>query len=191
MSGRAGLREVQAWIRLRADDPAAVSALTVARRSLAAGRGLESLRRFRLFELRGKLPARAELEDLLHRSSQFYNPHKEECVVREGPGEPAPVQADERIVLVFDRGGERRAAAERWWAHVTGEPIEVREGVVWALRFAPGVDAAAAAADLAVLRGQAHGLLCNPHAQEHRLSGAEVALPWLTPDPAPERGSAS
>ncbi len=191
MSGCTGSCEVQAWIRLRADDPAVVSALTVARGSLAAGRGLESVRRFRLFELRGKLPSRAEVEDLLHRSSQFYNPHKEECVVRWGSAESAPVESDERAVLVFDRGGERRVAAERWWVHVTGEPIEVREGVVWALRFAPGVDAAAAAADLAVLRGRAHGLLCNPHAQEHRLSGAEVALPWLTRYPARDCGRAS
>jgi hypothetical protein len=187
VNARAAPRVAQAWVRLRADDPAAVSALMVARRSLAAGPTLASLRRFRLFELNGPLPVREELAELLHRSSQFYNPHKEECRVRANAAEPAPVEADEQVVLVFDRGLVRRTAAERWWSQVTGGPVEVREGVVWALRFKPGMAAAAQAADLAVLRDQAHGLLCNPHAQEHRLAGAEVPLPWLTPAPARAR----
>lgn len=191
MSAGAAVVVAQAWIWLRADDPAAVSALTVARRSLAAGRGLASLRRFRLFELRGKLPPRAELEELLHRSSQFFNPHKEECLVRTRVGEATPVEAGEQAVLVFDRGGERRPCAERWWRQVAGATVEVREGVAWALRFEPGVDAAAAALDLAVLRDQAHGLLCNPHAQEHRVSGAKLPLRWLTRVPARARRRAS
>ena len=186
MSGRGGAHAAQAWVRLRADDPAAVSALGVARRSLAAGRALSGLGRFRLFELLGPLPGRAELEDLLHRSSRFYNPIKEECRVRMATTEPAPVGADERAVLVSDRGLERRPAAERWWAHVTGAAIEVREGVVWVLRFESGVDTAAAAADLAVLRDHAHGLLCNPNAQDHRLAGSRVPLPWIAPGAAGE-----
>jgi hypothetical protein len=181
----------QVWIRLRADDPAAVSALAVARRSLAAGRGLVSLRRFRVFELRGRLPARAALEELLNRSSLFYNPHKEDPFLRTTAAGPAPVEAGEQAVLVFDRGDERRAAAERWWRQATGEAVEVREGVAWALRFAPGTDAPAAAADLAVLRDRAHGLLCNPNAQEHRLAAAGVPLPWLGPAPAAVRGGAT
>jgi hypothetical protein len=191
VNGRGGARDAQAWVRLWAEDPAAVSARTVIRRAVAAGRGLESLRRFRLFELRGRLPSRAALEGLLHRSTQFYNPHKEDCLVRVGPGDPAPVEPGERIVLVFDRGGERRLAAERWWARETGDPIEVREGVAWALRFEPGVDAAAAAADLAVLRGRGRGLLCNPHAQEHRLPEADAPSPWLAPSPERRDGGAS
>ena len=169
----------QAWVSLRADDPEAVSAAAVARRSLAAGRALASLRRFRLLEVRGVLPARAALEDLLHRSIQFYNPHQEQCVVRMEAGEPAPVRPEEQAVLVFERGGERRVPAERWWSHVTGEVVEVREGVVWALGFGAGVDGVAAAADLAVLRAQGLGLLCNPHAQESRFSGANVPLSWI------------
>jgi len=181
MSPRARAAVAQAWIRLRADDPAAVSALAVARRSLAAGRGLAALQRFRLIELSGPLPAREELAELLHRSSQFYNPNKEECRVRASAEEPAPLAPEEQAVLVSERGLERRSAAERWWSNVTGGPVEVREGVVWVLRFEEGVDAAAQAADLAVLRDRDHGLLCNPGAQEHRLSGAEVPLPWLTP----------
>jgi hypothetical protein len=172
-------QDAQAWVWLRADDPEAVSARTVARRALAAGRALASVRRFRLYEVCGALPARTAVEEMLHRSIQFYNPHKEHCAVRMEAGEAAPVLPGEQVVLVFDRGDERRAAAERWWSHVTNEAVEVREGVVWVLGFEPGVDAAAAAADLAVLRGQDHGLLCNPHAQESRLSGAEVPLPWF------------
>jgi hypothetical protein len=181
----------QAWVRLRADDPAAVSALAVARRALGAGRGLESLRRFRLFELRGRLPARAALEELLHGSSLFYNPHKEDPFVRTTAAGPTPLEAGEQAVLVFERGDERRTAAERWWRQATGEAVEVREGVAWALRFEPGVDAAAAAAELAVLRDRAHGLLCNPNAQEHRLAGTEVPLPWLGAAPARARRSAT
>jgi len=181
MSRRPAREVVQAWVVLKVDDPAAVSALTVARRALAAGRDLTGLRRLRLFELSGNLPPRPEVEELLHRSIQFYNPHKEACLLRVRQEEAAPAEEGEHLVLVFERGGERRAAAERWWSHVTGQTIEVREGVVWALSFAPGAAAAAATADLAVLRDQAHGLLSNPHAQEYLLAAGEVPLPWLGP----------
>jgi flavin-binding protein dodecin len=147
----------QAWIELRATDPEASSAFAIARADLEAGRTLESLRRFRVFELRGELPDAAGIAELLHRSIQFYNPSKERCVVRAAEGDAAPV-----------RDGERRTAAERWWKHETGEKVEVREGIAWALKFAPGADAAALAADLAVARDRSHGLLSNPHAQEWR-----------------------
>lgn len=190
MSPARAQRVAQAWVALKSDDPEAVSAVGVARRALEAGRGLLSLRRFRLFELRGELPERAQVEDLLHRSTQFYNPHKEHAVVRMEAGSAAPVEPDEQVVLVFERDGERKPAAERWWLHVTGLALEVREGVAWVLRFEAGVDAARAAADLAVLRGPAHGLLCNPHAQEHRLSGSAVPLPWMAPARRPGAGSA-
>ncbi len=181
MSTARGARLAQAWVSLKAEDPEAVSALAVARRTLEAGRGLASVRRFRLFELRGELPARERLEDLLHRSTWFYNPHKERCVVRLEAAEAAPLEPGEQAVLVAERDAGRRAAPERWWLHVTGLEVEVREATVWALRFEPGVDAGAAAADLAVLRDAAHGLRGNPHAQEHRLAGADVPLPWLAP----------
>jgi len=68
----------------------------------------------------------------------------------------------ETLVLVLERGGERREGAERWWRHETGERVEVREAVVWALRFDPGGDAVARAADLAVTHDRAHGLFANP-----------------------------
>ncbi len=171
----------QAWVELVTADPEAVSALAVARAHLPAGRALKSLRRVRLFELCGLLPARAEIETLLHRSIQFYNPHKERCTVRSSPGDPAPIGDGERGVLVFDRGEECREGAERWWRHETGKTIEVREGVAWVLGIDPSVrDAAAAVEELAVLRDRRHGLLCNPHAQEHRLAAAEIPLPWMT-----------
>lgn len=173
-------RLAQVWVRLRADDPEAVSALAVAR-GMDGGRDAPvSVRRFRLMELRGALPPRAELEALLARSIQFYNPQKEAAALRLGTEEAAPLEAGERAVLVIERGGARRRAAERWWAAVTGGKVEVREGVVWALAFAPGTGAARAAARLAVLRDRRRGLFCNPHAEEHRLAGAAVPLPWLT-----------
>uniref|UniRef100_A0A832I1S9 Uncharacterized protein n=1 Tax=Eiseniibacteriota bacterium TaxID=2212470 RepID=A0A832I1S9_UNCEI len=172
--GKHGL--AQAWILLHADDPEAVSALAVARAHLAAGRALAGLRRARLFELRGDLPGREELEDLLHRSTQFYNPHKERCLVRTSPEEPTPAAAGERILLVWERGGERRPAAERWWLHETGRRIEVREGVAWLLALEPGAPARAVEA-LAVVGDRAHGLLVNPHAQDHRATGPEGAFP--------------
>ena len=82
---------------------------------------------------------------------------------------------------MFDRGDERRAGAERWWRHETDKAIEVREGVAWVLGFEPAVrDAGAAAEELAVLRDRRHGLLCNPHAQEHRRAAAEIPLPWMS-----------
>lgn len=170
----------QAWIELTSDDPEAASALAVARAHLPAGRALKSLKRMRLFELSGPLPPRAILEGLLHRSIQFYNPHKERCVVRAGAGDAAPLAGEERAVLVFDRGEERRAGAERWWRQETGREIEVREGTAWVMSFDPlETDPAGAAAELAVLRDRRHGLLCNPNAQEHRVADGAIPLPWM------------
>ena len=183
MAGRraAGTTVAQAWVELTTADPEAVSALAVARAHLPSGRTLRSLRRLRLFELSGALPPRAGLESLIHRSIQFYNPHKERCAVRVAAADPAPVTAEECVVLVFERGEERRSGAEQWWRHETGGEVVVREGVAWALRFEPGVrDAMATAEELAVLRDRRHGLLCNPHAQEHRVGAGKIPLPWMT-----------
>jgi hypothetical protein len=171
---------VQAWIELRSADPEAVSAVAVARAHLPAGRSLAALRRLRLFELSGPLPIRAGIEKLLQASIQFYNPHKERCVVRVSPTDAPPVAADEPVVLVYERGEERREGAERWWRHETGRAIEVREGVVWVLGFGAGVtNPAAEAEELTVLRDRRHGLLCNPHAQEYRIAAGTVPLPWM------------
>jgi len=176
----AGPDRLQAFVELRAEDAEAVSAFEVARHRLAAGARLRSLRRVRLFELTGPLPARAEAEDLLHRSTRFYNPAKERCSVRLAEGDPAPFAADEQLVLVSDRGLERRAAAERWWRHETGERVEVREGLVWALAFEPGADAAREAGSLAAVEDRAHGLLSNPHFQDWRPGvGTSPPWPWL------------
>ena len=178
---RVAANVAQAWVELVTADPEAVSALAVARAHLPTGRGLASLRRVRLFELCGPLPGREAIKELVHRSIQFYNPHKEHCTVRLSADELAPLAPDERAVLVFERGEERRAGAERWWRHETGKAIEVREGVTWVLGFEPSVrDAAAAVEKLTVLRDRRHGLLCNPHAQEYRLAAAEIPLPWMT-----------
>jgi hypothetical protein len=189
---RAAARRVQAWIELRSEDPEATSALAVAVARLVTARGLESLRRFRVFELAGALPARATIEDLLHRSTQFYNPHKERCTLRLRIEDLPPLAKGESAVLVWDRGGERRPAAERWWLHETGRKIEVREGVAWAPRFAGGSDPADAIRELAVVRDRRHGLLCNPHAQESRIAFGEVPLPWIVAErassPAAEGG---
>jgi hypothetical protein len=184
MAGRRG-RKAQAWIVLKADDPEAVSAEGVARAHLPAGETLVSLRRMRLFELAGGLPGRDELAELLHRSTQFYNPHKERCVVRTDADDAPPLQPGERAALVWERGGERRAAAERWWHHETGKRIEVREGVVWAMRFVGGDGRAA---ELTMLRDRRHGLLCNPHAQDCRLAEGEVPLPWWGPADGTDAG---
>ena len=174
----------QAWIELRAEDPEAVSALGVARARLPEGRRLAGLRRVRLFELRGPLPEPGGLEDLLHRSTWFYNPHKERCTVRRTAREAAPTAPGEQAVLVVERDGARRPAAERWWLHETGQAIEVREGVAWLLRFEAGEDAAARAAQLALLTGRGRGLLCNPNAQDHALAASEtIPLPWIGAGP--------
>ena len=176
---------VQAFIENRSDDPEAVSALEVARSRLAAGARLRQVRRLRVFELQGPLPGRREVEDLLHRSTRFYNPAKERCTVRRSSAEPAPFAEEEALVLVVDRGLERRPPAERWWRHETGEKVEVREGVVWALAFEPGADAAREAASLAAVTDRAHGLLSNPHFQSWSAgTGEHPPWPWLA---APKR----
>jgi hypothetical protein len=179
-------RRAQAFVELRAEDPEATSAFAVARSRLAAGRTLEALRRVRVFELAGALPERAALAERLHGSTQFYNPVKERCVVRAGEGDLAPFAPDETLVLVLERGGERRPGAERWWRREAGERVEVREGVVWAMRFAPGGDAVAHATELAVTRDRAHGLLANPHFQDVRVwPDAAPPLDWLSRKRAP------
>ena len=184
MAARKETRKVaQAWIELKADDLEAASALEVARGQLAAGQHLQRLRRIRLIELEGRLPAREKLEDLLHGSTQFYNPHKERCVVRLTAEESPPLQAGERAVLVTERDGSRRAAAERWWQHETGEKVSVREGTAWALTFDSSAESAKAH-DLALVRGRRHGLLCNPHSQECRWAEDHVPVPWIQPDGA-------
>jgi len=175
-------RVAQAWIELRSDDPEAVSALEIARRRVTGGRRLRSLRRIRLFELTGPLPTYAKLADLLHRSTQFYNPHKEVCTVRMRGGALPATDDSTWVALVTDRDGGRREAAERWWLHETGEVVEVREGIAWVLSFDQPVDEADAE-ELTVLRDRRHGLLCNPHAQQWALSGADVPLPWIRVEP--------
>ena len=179
-------RLVQAWVTPVADDPEAISASMVARAHLPGTARVQALRRVRLFELDGDLPAEPKVAELLHRSTQFYNPHKERCHLRTAAAEPAPLDPGEHGVLVWERDGERRPAAERWWEHQTGTPIVVREGVAWVARVEAG-DAAGELLDaLVVVRDRRHGLLCNPHAQTHRNGGADVPLPWFG-DPAAAR----
>ncbi|TMQ71558.1 MAG: hypothetical protein E6K80_05195 [Candidatus Eisenbacteria bacterium] len=179
MAGRKESRRVaQAWIELAAIDLEAASALEVAHDQLAAGRRLQRLRRMRLIELEGRLPARERLESMLHGSTQFYNPHKERCIVRLSAGEPAPVASGEHAVLVVERAGDRRAAAERWWRHETGETVIVREGTAWLLTFENGAGEAELE-DLALVRERRRGLLCNPHSQECRWAKDAIPLPWL------------
>jgi hypothetical protein len=169
----------QAWIELKTDDPEALSALAVARARLPEARALASLRRFRLFELEGPLPARAALEERLHRSTWFYNPHKERCTLRLAEADPTPLRKDERPVLVVERGGERRPAAERWWRHESAEEIRVEEAIVWALRFEAGEPRDAEVAALARLEGPAHGLLCNPNSQRWAAIEGSPPLDWI------------
>ena len=183
---RAASRTAQAWIEPRAEDPEAVSALAVARQRLAAGLRLVDLRRLRVFELTGALPERGTIADLLHRSTQFYNPAKERCTLRYEARDAVPLARGEQGLLVVERGGERRPAAERWWRHEAGAPAEIREGVAWLLRFGAG-GPPDAARDLAILRDREHGLLCNPHWQDAHLAGGEIPLPWITAAPAASR----
>jgi len=172
-------RIVQAWIAPLGDDPEAVSALAVMRERLPEARGLAELRRRRVVELRGALPASGEVGRLLAESTQFYNPHKERCTVRGAARTRAPLGDAQAAVLVWERGGERRPTAERWWRHATGRSIEVVEGVAWLLTFDGDEDARAHAESIARLRGRRHGLLCNPHAQAMAVAGRSIPLPWL------------
>jgi hypothetical protein len=171
----------QAFVELRAEDPEATSALAVARAHLEAGSTLAGLRRVRVFELAGALPEREAIAERLHGSTQFYNPAKERCVVRAADEDGSPFAPDEVLVLVLERGGDRRPGAERWWRHETGQRVEVREGTVWAMRFAAGEDALRRAEDLAVTRDRSHGLLANPEFQEARVcAAAPPPLDWLS-----------
>ena len=174
----------QAWITPRADDPEAVSALGVAR---AADARLDGLRRIRLVEISGTQRDAAAAERLLHASTQVYNPHKERCVIRSTS--PATVSTSRGIarVAVWERGGERRAAAERWWLHETDESVEVREATLWELTATTSEVANGIRAELTLLRDARHGLLCNPWSQEYRALEVDDPLPWIvTPANPPE-----
>jgi len=175
---RPATRVAQAWIELLADDPEAVSALSVARTRLAVGGELTGLKRLRIMELQGQLPSRPRLERLLHRSTQFYNPHKERCQVRTTARDKAPVPAGRVLLIVSEKDGERRPAAERWWRHETDRGIEVREGVAWVVELRQGADPGLARALLEV-RDRRHGLLCNPHSQRARIVAGKVPLSCL------------
>ena len=170
---------VQAWFSLIAEDPEVFSALSVVRARLAAGRSVLELRRARLMELRGSRRDRDDVEALMRASTQFYNPHKEHCELRGLPGDPITAPPGAQLLLVTERDATRRVAAERWWHHDTGETVEVREGVVWMLRFPAGTDAAAAARELGTVRDARHGLFANPHAEELQWSELPAPLPWL------------
>ena len=185
MPRRAAAKIAQAWIELKADDPEAVSALAVARAHLPLGNRLTGLRRMRLVEITGALPGREQVESLLHHSTQFYNPHKERCTVRVKQDDPPPFEAGGRAVLVVEREGARRGAAERWWKHETGEAVEVREGTAWVVRVAQPQDDDLE--ELTLVRGRRHGLLCNPHSQDCRLAGDVVPVPWLQAPASPKR----
>jgi hypothetical protein len=177
----AAKRRALAFVELRSEDPEAVSAFAVARDRLAAGRTLAGLRRLRVFELAGALEERDALAERLHGSTQFYNPAKERCTVRAAEPDPAPFAPEETLVLVIERGGERRSGAERWWRHEAGARVEVREGVVWALRFEAEPEPAARAAELAAVTDRAHGLLSNPQFQEHKVcADGAPPLDWLS-----------
>ena len=181
-SGRSAIRVAQAWIALQSEDPEAVSALAVARSRLAAGDEIAGLSRLRLIELRGPLPTRPRLERLLHGSIQFYNPHKERCSVRTTARETGPAMTGRHVVVVTERGGERRPAAERWWQNETGSRIEVREGTAWVIELAP--DLGFVLDDLVTVRDRRHGLLCHPRSQEARVASGRIPLPWISPPPA-------
>lgn len=178
----------QAWIELLADDPESLSALQVARDRMPGGRHLTRLRRLRLIELSGPLPRADEQEALLHGSIQFYNPNKERCTLRTTEEDAVPIRAGEQAVLVLERGGERRPAAERWWRHVTEQSIEVREGTVWALVFEGAGDPVDQMRDLVTLRDRRHGLLCNPIAQEARFAEGAIPIPWMKKAPRKSNG---
>jgi len=176
MTGATTVSLAQAWIALRADDPDAVSALLVARASLGAGRALAELRRWRLIELAGSRLDRDAIAGHLHGSTQFYNPHKEHCVVRVTDADPLPAPGL-AYAVVWERDGDRRAAAERWWRHETGETVEVHEAHVWGAAFAPGTAADVAMDELVRVRDARHGLLCNPWSQASATGPRQ--LPWI------------
>ncbi|NOT34045.1 MAG: hypothetical protein HOP12_07735 [Candidatus Eisenbacteria bacterium] len=177
----------QAWIESRSADPAAVSALAIARSRLADGVALRSLRRMRVIELRGSQRPPALIAERLHESSQFYNPFKESCTLRSASTDAVPLNGEEVVLLVTERGAARRAGAERWWAQREHEAIEVREAVAWILAFDAEVGEAAEtlANRLADLRGRGSGLLCNPHSQELRSATRRPPVPWIDGTPAP------
>ncbi len=93
--------------------------------------------------------------------------------------DPPPLSPGESAVLVVERAGDRRAAAERWWRHESDLGVEVREALVWALRFGAGELAQEQAAALAELRGPGQGLLCNPNSQAWAQVSGPPPLDWI------------
>jgi hypothetical protein len=180
LRGRAGAPAAQAWIELRSDDPSAVSALGIARTRLAAGNGLSGLRRWRLIEIQGRLPEPGALAARLHASTWFYNPHKESLVLRTLERDPAPLPPGWQALLVLERDGTRREAAERWWRHAFRSKVQVHAGTVWGLGFEPGIDASVAASELLSVTDHLHGLFANPHAEWSAHANDGIPLGWIS-----------
>jgi hypothetical protein len=172
-------RTIQVWVEAIADDPEALSAFEVARRTLPPALRPKALRRMRLIEIAGVTGTSEELRARLHQSTQFYNPHKERCHLREAVEEGTPAAEEERLVLIHERGAERRTAAERWWRHATGDAVRVREALVWLVTPEVEESGDALLAELVDVKDRRHGLLCNPNSQDRALGTGAVPLPWI------------
>jgi phosphoribosylformylglycinamidine (FGAM) synthase PurS component len=180
----------QVSVQLRARDPAAVSALGVARTRLGLADQITDLARLVYFEISipaaDREAAEHSLRRLLDATTVLCNPNKETARVAL---EPETLTVPGVALLVWDRESPRRRDLEAQIARALPDlgAVTVWRAVLWLPRLAG--DAARQREILGRIAlgvdGDA-GLLVNPHADAHGIVEAiipQAFLPRLSPEP--------
>jgi hypothetical protein len=210
---RRGLVAVQLLLDLKHSDPTALTAAEAIRTLLGFGDRLAEIRRRSLHELvlpDSGGAGTADLPDLLSKYLEhtvtFWNPNKQVAWVRIGGasepdaswevlsgtrrksggfGRPCLSRPEYDHVLVWPRGRQElpedlRRALAGW------DPATAGHGELWSLRWCDGATAEERGAwtrAVGAARSRREGLLCNPHAQDHRIFSGAVTMPvWSDRD---------
>lgn len=206
---RRGPVGVQILLDLKNSDPTALTAAEAIRHLLGFGDRLAEIRRRSLHELALRDAGgagTAALPDLLSRYLEqtvtFWNPNKQAGWVRieGGPepdaswevmsgarrkpggfGRPELSRPEYDHLLVWPRG-RQELPADLLPALAGWDVAAAGRGELWSLRWREGATAEERGAwtqAVGATRSRREGLLCNPHAQNHRvLSGAVPAALW-------------
>ncbi len=159
-------------VRLKIPDTTALSAEDILKRKMGYADRVERLERedWWLFEVEADDPARARerVVEWAARCTALVNPNKHYSTVQViGAWPPEGGGAGVRI-LVRDREDVRADSMLAFLRKSFGarDLAGLSSGTLWTLTAGPTeTDARSLAAEITVLRSQAHGLLANPHAQ--------------------------
>lgn len=217
---RHGLVVVQILLALKNSDPTALTAAEAIRHLLGFGDRLAEIRRRSLHELllrdSGSVGT-AGLPDLLSRYLEhtftFWNPNKQAAWVRidgasepdvswevlsgarrkpGGFGRPDLSRPEYDHLLVWPRG-RREIPADLLPALVGWDVATAGDAELWSLRWcdeATADERRAWTRAVGATRSRREGLLCNPHAQDHRIFPGAVTMPVWSDGDANSGGAA-